>query len=34
MDIGLPKERMFNLLDIEPVDEAESTMRGAQSSRN
>ena len=32
MDIGLPKERMFNFLDIEPAEEAEFTRRRAQSS--
>ena len=31
-DIGLPKERMFNFLDIAPADEANSTKRRTQSS--
>ena len=33
MDMGLPKERMFNLLDIVPADEASSTKRRAKSSK-
>ena len=34
MDTGLPKERIFNFLDIAPADKANSTSRSAKSSKH
>ena len=34
MDMGLPKERMFNLLDIAPADEANPSRHNAKLSRH